>query len=111
MMHRFLSIFFLLFLFSACSQPLPENKLSYAGEWQSKEMRLLILKDGTVAYKRIKGGGSTSVNGPIKVFDGDDFKVGVWFLTTTFEVSEPPHEINGKWQMVVDGVRLTRVNE
>ena len=111
MKYRFLLICFMLFLLSACSQPLPEDKLSYVGEWQSKEMGLLILQDGTVAYKRLKGGVSTSVNGPLKEFVGDDFKVGIWFLTTTFEVSEPPHKSNDTWQMVVDGVRLTRVRE
>ena len=111
MKSRFLLIFFILSLLTACSQPIPEDKLLYVGEWQSKEMGLLILQDGSVAYKRLKGGVSTSVNGPLKEFVGDDFKVGIWFLTTTFEVSEPPHKINGKWQMVVDGVRLARVRE
>jgi hypothetical protein len=111
MKYSFLLFISMLFLLTACSQPLPEDKLSYAGEWRSKEMGLLILEDGTVAYKRLKGGGTTSVKGPIKEFVGDDFKVGFWFLTTTFEVSEPPHEVNGTWQMVVDGVRLTRTRE
>ncbi len=111
MKYRYLVIFIILFLLSACGQPLPEDKLSYVGEWQSKEMFLLILQDGTVAYKRLKGGGSTSVEGPLKKFIGDDFEVGILFLTTTFEVSEPPHEANGSWQMVVDGVRLTRIRE
>ena len=109
--YKFILICLTIFLFSACSQPLPEDKLAYVGEWQSKEMRLVILQDGSVAYNRLKKGGHVSVNGPLKEFVGDDFKVGIWFLTTTFEVSEPPHEVNGSWQMVVDGVRLTRVRE
>lgn len=108
---RIASVLFLLLVLAACSEPLPENKLIYAGEWQSKEMELLILADGTVAYKRLKNGGSTSVNGPLKEFQGDDFTVGIGPITTTFEVSEPPHEVDGEWQMVVDGVRLTRVSE
>ncbi len=111
MKYSFFVIFFMLVLLPACSQPLPEDKLSYVGDWQSKEMELLILQDGTVSYKRLKRGGSTSVDGPLKEFVGDDFEVGIWFLTTTFEVSEPPHEVKGSWQMVVDGVRLTRVRE
>ncbi len=111
MKYGFLVICVISLLLTACSQPLPEDKLSYVGEWQSKEMGLLILQDGTVAYKRLKGGRSTSVNGPLKEFVGDDFTVGIWFLTTTFNVSEPPHEVDGAWQMVVDGVRLSRVRE
>lgn len=98
-------------LLAACSEPLPADKLNYAGEWQSKEMKLLILADGTVAYKRLQHGGSTEVNGPLMNFDGDNFVVGIWVFNTKFEVSEPPAEVNGKWQMVVDGVRLTKLPE
>lgn len=104
-----IAIFFLMLV--ACSKPLPEDKLIYSGEWQSKEMGILILADGTVSYKRLKNGGTTSVNGPLKEFQGDNFVVGIGPITTTFEVTEPPHEVDGTWQMVVDGVRLTKVSE
>ena len=73
-------------------------------------MVLLILADGTVAYKRLKGGGSVSVNGPLKEFVGDDFVVGMWFMTATFDVTVPPHQAEGVWKMTVDGVELTKVN-
>ena len=101
-------IILLLLFLSACSKPLPEEKLDYAGDWQSKEMRLLILPDGTVAYKRVQNGGTTSINAPLKEFIGNDFVVGVGFFKTTFKVTEPPHEVNGIWTMTVDGVQLTR---
>lgn len=110
-MNKYLPIFVIVFLLTACSSPLPENKLHYAGQWQSKEMSLLILDDGSVAYERLKGGATTSINGPLKEFVGDDFVVGILFLTTTFDVSEPPHDENGIWRMTVDGVRLTKVNQ
>ena len=96
-------------LLAGCSKPLPNSKQNYAGDWRSKEMSLLILADGTVSYRRSRNGATTSVNGPIKEFDNGGFVVGVLFLTTTFEVTEAPHHADGKWQMVVDGVRLTRV--
>ena len=104
-------IVFIALMVAACSKPLPEEKLNYTGEWRSKEMGLLILADGTVAYKRLKNGGTTSVNGPLKEFHGNDFTVGIGPITTTFKVTEPPHMVAGKWQMVVDGVRLTKVQE
>ena len=100
----------MLFL-SACSSPVPKDKLDYVGEWKSKEMVLLIMKDGTVAYKRFRNGGSTSVNGPIQEFRGDNFVVGFGPISTTFKVSEPPQEVDGVWQMVVDGVRVSKVSE
>lgn len=64
-------------LLSACSKPLPVEKMNYAGEWRSNKMGLLILADGTVAYKRLQNGGTTSVNGPLKEFEGNDFVVGI----------------------------------
>lgn len=97
-------------LLAGCSEPFPEVKRDYVGNWQSSEMTLLIRADGTVEYERVKKGGNVSIKAPLKEFRGDDFVVGALFLTTTFEVSEPPHEVGGQWQMVVDGVRLTRVD-
>ena len=98
-------------LLSACGEPVPNEKSDYVGEWQSKEMYLLILQDGTVSYKRLQNGGTTSVNGPLKEFKGNDFVVGFSFLTTTFEVSEIPTKINNRWKMTVDGIRLTKTEE
>jgi hypothetical protein len=97
-------------LLTACSEPVSQLKRDYVGDWQGPRMTLSIRADGTVEYERIKEGGNVSIKGPLKEFRGDDFVVGVSFLTTTFEVSEPPHEVDGQWQMVVDGVRLTRIS-
>ncbi|MBU2709541.1 hypothetical protein [Zooshikella harenae] len=111
LMSRFVILICLIFLLSGCGKPIPENKLDYVGQWQSEEMRLFIARDGTVAYKRWKNGVTTSVNGPITEFIEDDFEVGLLFLTTRFEVSTPPKQVDGIWQMVVDGVVLTKVGE
>ncbi len=96
--------------FVQCSgTPLPPDRANYEGRWQSTEMKLTITKDGRVDYKRMSGGTSTSVNGPIKEFIGDDFVVGVLFITTTFKVNKKPYQQDGRWKMVVDGVELTKV--
>ncbi len=110
-MKKYLSIIAVIFLLIGCAKPLPEERLDYVGEWQSREMGLLILADGSVAYKRLKSGATTSINGPLKEFIGDDFTVGALFFTTTFKVSQPPHEVDGVWKMTVDGVTLTRVRQ
>ncbi|WP_339612176.1 hypothetical protein [uncultured Pseudoalteromonas sp.] len=68
---------------------MPADKLSYVGEWESKEMYLLIHQDGTVVYERVQDGGSTS-------------------LTSNFDVTEAPHLVGDEWVMVVDDVRLTK---
>ncbi len=100
----------LLLLLTGCSKPLPENRIHYAGYWTSKNMVLVIHTDGTVDYQRIQDRTTTTVNGPLAEFAGDDFVVGIGFLTTTFKVSEPPSQIDGVWQMTVDGVRLTKID-
>ena len=99
------------FILAACSKPIPSERFDYVGEWQNKEMYLLILKDGTVSYKRLKNGGTVSVNGPLKEFKGNNFIVGFSFLTTTFNVSQKPTKIDNKWKMTVDGVQLTKTEE
>jgi hypothetical protein len=102
------TILVLLFL-SGCGIDVPEEKSNYVGAWESKEMSLLILQDGSVKYKRLKKGGTVSVTGPIQEFQGDDFVVGIAFFKTTFEVSNPPYQEDGEWKMVVDGVELTKL--
>ena len=98
-----------LLLLAACGQAVPQEKAAYVGEWRSKTMVLLLTQEGTVAYKRLKGGVTTSIDGPLRRFEGDNCVVGVPILSTTFEVSKPPHQEAGAWKMVVDGMELTRV--
>ena len=87
--------------------PLPESKKEYAGSWAGQDMKLVIEADGRIDYER----DGTSVQAPIQSFDGDDFTVGFFLLSTTFDVEEPPHQMeNGSWQMKVDGVDLLRID-
>jgi hypothetical protein len=47
----------------------------------------------------------------LKEFTGDDFSVGIGPMTTTFDVSKPPHQDkDGSWRMTVDGLELTRTS-
>ncbi len=92
-----------------CNNAIPDNKQTYIGDWRSDDMSLLIMEEGDIKYKRQKGKSSTSVKGPIRRFEGDDFIVGVPFVSTTFVVSQPPYKENGQWVMVVDGVKLVKV--
>ena len=91
-----------------CGKPVPPEKSAYVGEWQATTMYLLIAQDGSVRYKRIKGGASTSVDGPLKGFNGDNFEVGIGPMSTRFIVSKPPYQEGDSWKMVVDQVELTK---
>ena len=108
----FLSILLTAFLLTGCQgKPVPADKKDYVGDWYSPEMTLLIMQDGGIDYKRISGsGGKTTINGPIKEYEGDNFVVGFLFLTTTFEVQKKPYKDGNDWKMVVDGVTLVRKN-
>jgi hypothetical protein len=100
----------LVLLLAACGKPVPPDKAAYVGEWQSASMAIVITQEGRVAYKRVKGSSTTSVNGPIQKFEGNNLVVGIPYLTTTFEVSKAPYQHEGRWKMVVDGVELTRAH-
>lgn len=102
------TLIFLLSLIVACAKPLPQDKLDYAGVWESENMYLVINPDGNLSYKRRQGVKTTEINAPVKEFIGDDFTSGIGGLTTTFKVSQPPHQVDGQWQMVVDDVLLVR---
>jgi hypothetical protein len=100
-----------LLILAACAQPVPPEKAAYVGLWKAQTMSLLITQDGSVVYKRIKGGVTTSINAPLQSFHGNDFDVGLGSMKTTFVVSVPPHQVKGKWKMTVDGVRLTKMED
>ena len=95
------------FLFG-CAKPIPADKAGYVGTWNSPEVHLLITQDGKVEYEKHEGSVNTTINGPLQEFTGDNFSVGIAFLSTTFVVTKPPTEEGGKWSMVVDGVELTK---
>jgi hypothetical protein len=107
--HFFLALALVVAL-AGCAKPVPVDKFHYVGEWKASGMYLLITQDGSVQYERIKSGAKTKVTGPIQKYDGDDFSVGIGFMSTTFVVSKPPYQVSGVWKMVVDGIELTKVD-
>jgi len=97
-------------LMAGCNSiPVPEEKRAYVGTWEGVGFHLTIHEDGGIDYRRVKGKSATTVTGPLKSFKGDDFVVGVLFITTTFEVQHPPYPEGDDWFMVVDGVELKKV--
>lgn len=100
---------FLVVLGGCSGQPLPEDKKSYAGKWANSNISLQISLDGQVSYKKEEGNTKTTINGPIKEFEKDNFVVGVWILTTTFEVQKPPFKEGERWAIIVDGNKLYKV--
>jgi len=95
---------------AALADPVPAEKLAYVGDWQGKDMRIQMNKDGQIKYKRDRPGKKLDLSLDLQGFSGDNFDVGVPFVRSTFVVSKPPHKVGDKWMMTVDGVELTRVD-
>ncbi len=106
-LRTFIAILFALAM-NACAKPVPPEKAAYVGEWNSLAMSLLITQDGSVAYRRVEGGTSKSIDAPLKAFEGDNFVVGIGPTSTTFIVSVAPHFDGNAWKMNVDGIELTK---
>ena len=94
--------------FTGCGGEIPADRRDYIGTWEGDSYYLWISAAGQVEYERQKGSGHTSYSGPIKEFVGDDFEVGMFFLTSTFKVAERPHRVGPYWTMTVDGVTLVK---
>ena len=107
-MKRALSLVFAVFLAACSGQPLPADRLNYAGQWESDTVLLVITPNGEVHYRRHEGNNKVNIDAPIKEFQGDNFLVGVGPFTTTFVVSSPPRLVDGKYRMTVDGRELLR---
>ena len=110
---KWLSLLLVTPILTACSPstlytPLPEDKSNYAGEWNGGPTSLVITPEGRAIYQHKDGNMSKSLDAPVKEFKGDNFVVGVGFMSTEFVVSAPPHEDGGVWKMTVDGIELTR---
>lgn len=90
------------------AKPLPADKADYAGHWRGGGIDLVIHPEGRVEYEKREGRSVEKVSGPVG-WQGDDFVVAVMVVKTKFEVSDPPHQVDGIWTMTVNGVELTRV--
>ena len=95
-------------LLTACAKQINKSRVAYVGIWLSKDMVLSIHQNGKVDYTFRKHGIIQTISAPLIKFEGDSFVIGYLFITTKFIVTEAPHKVNGKWQMVVDGIRLNK---
>ncbi len=105
---RLLALALLSMVLQACAKPIDAEHMAYVGHWKGATTSLSISAAGQVKYARKNGASHTSINAPLQAFVGPDFIVGVGPLTTTFVVSEAPHQAGSEWRMTVDGEELTR---
>lgn len=79
----------------------------WSGTWEGPGHTLVIAPDGTLDLRKIEGGGHTDLTLPARGWDGG-ITVGIGPVKTTFQVQEPPHQVDGEWRMVFEGVVLVR---
>lgn len=72
---------------SGCARPALPEKPAHNGEWRGPGMPLSIDQVGTVACKRVRDGTRKPLDGPLKEYQGE------------------------AWKMKVDEVALTRAHE
>ncbi len=101
-------IVLLLLILAGCTEPIPDEKKEYIGSWYGESITLVISANGVVEYQIEDKDTKTTTKAPLKKFIENAFEVGIWFLTTRFEVNEPPQEVNGLWSMVVNNIQLIK---
>lgn len=92
------------------SKPLPPERAAYAGKWHSADVALTISEQGQVIYDRREGTGNVHVEGSIAGWSESGFVVGVMTVKTDFKVTRAPAQIDGVWQMTVNGDDLIRTD-
>jgi hypothetical protein len=83
------------------------SKKEYAGHWEGGGVTLDVSSTG-VSYEKKSGNTSTSINGSLDHFEGDDIVVKILIATATIKVSSPPTKVGADWKMTVEGVEVTR---
>lgn len=83
-------------------------KKEYVGYWVSERAsRMVIAPDGQFAFVKQEGGMNESFRAPIAAFRGNDIEIKP-FIAVVIAVTEPPHEVAGKWRMTARGITFYR---
>lgn len=90
-----------------CSDPvpLPPDKADYIGLWVAPDRYISIFSNGRLEYKEKLGFGMHNRTQGNFEFKGNTLDTAMF---ASYIINEPPHEVNGQWKMVVDGVAYVR---
>jgi hypothetical protein len=94
---------------AAVTAELAGAKRAYVGDWRSPAgTQLWIAPNGQMIWdRREPGAAKEKITVAIAAFHGPDIEVRP-ILTIVLKVSVPPRKVGAEYEMVVDGVRLTR---
>lgn len=97
-----------LILLNGCGggDPLSEDQYQYAGKWQTEDGSWIeITKEGGGNCKV----GSTSVTGGSTKIEGNTLTIGLMGIGPSFNIDNPPAEVDGNWVMTLDGKDYTKI--
>jgi hypothetical protein len=85
--------------------PLADDQKMFAGKW--------VADDGTFVAVYLDGGGdlktsNTNVTGGKTTITADSITIGIGPIKKEMKITEKPKEANGKWAMVLDGIKYTK---
>lgn len=83
------------------------SKKEYAGHWEGGGVTLDV-SASNVSYEKKKGSETTTINGTLDHFEGDDIVVKVLIADMTLKVSSPPTLVGSDWKMTIEGTEVTR---
>ena len=97
-------------LLASCvkGKAIPEEYSSLVGTWTGNGFDIIITADGGASYHRISGSGETTFTGPLNNITDKEIEFGFLFFKQKLEIEQPPHEVDGRYEMVMDNVKLVR---
>ncbi|MBI5325352.1 MAG: hypothetical protein HZB41_08805 [Ignavibacteriae bacterium] len=89
--------------FTGCGKktPIPQDKKDYVGTWISETQDTIVIRANGEGNAKV---GSTTISGGSVEFQGkSSVSIKAIGLGPTLKINQPPHEMEGRWMMVLDG--------
>ncbi|TAL68429.1 MAG: hypothetical protein EPN82_10570 [Bacteroidetes bacterium] len=89
--------------FTGCGKktPIPQDKKDYIGTWISRTQDTIVIRANGEGNAKV---GSTTISGGSVEFpDKSTISIKAIGLGPTLKINQPPQEVEGKWQVVLDG--------
>jgi hypothetical protein len=93
------------FVVAGCAS-FPAEYRSLVGTWEGDGLDMTIRSDGDVLYERTSGNEKITFEGPLKSVSDQEIVFGFFFLRHKLAIQQPPHVIDGRYEMVLENVRL-----
>jgi hypothetical protein len=94
-------------LLNGCSR-IPDDKASYIGTWKSQNATLTITRAGRMNYHRAANETRVEENFSVDIKQFSENEIIGNVGDARLEITTPPHQTGGSWQMTVNGDVLSK---